>query len=164
MPTPSVELRVVSLHMSTIRVLGDSAPGDMRTTRTDAEFIWQESLGAVPQLFKLAPPGVYSEVELDLGGERAIHATGYAVRGGNLLPFEIQSNGELSVNIAVNTLLAGREFATTKIEVDVASFIEDIDWDAVPITTDGRLFIGDGDSAMPGVLAKVPPAFKFVAD
>ena len=170
MPAPTVEIELARIHTSKIRILGDSAPGDMRTTRTDdtparcCNFIWQESLGAVPQLFPSAPPGVYSELDLDLGGELALVVTGRASRGGTLFPFEVRSDADIPVNIPVNIELIAREFATAKIEVDVAAFIKDVDWDTVSPTPDGRLFIGDGDPGMATVVPNVATAFKFVAN
>lgn len=160
MPVATVEIEVVKIHATQLRVIGDSAPGDMRTTRTDKDFLWRDLQGSVPQKFDKAPPGVYSEVELQLGGEDAVLVTGRAARAGNLFPFEIRSKASIPVNIAVNTELVAREFATSTIEVDVAAFIEDVNWDAVPLTTDERLFIGDGDPEMTSVVANVRTAFK----
>jgi hypothetical protein len=75
--------------------------------------------------------------------------------------FEIKNTtADVSVAIPINTDLAPRELDTTSIEVDVASLISGIDWDAVPLTGEGNLFIGDGDPQMAGVVAKLATAFR----
>jgi len=172
MPTSNVEISYVLISVKTLRAIGDAAPGDVRTTRTDPDLdpmVWQASptgpLVPVPHLFPQAPPGVYSTIELRIDDSSlsaaAFDITGRVTRGGNLVPFEIQSRmTELSVEIAVMTVLPPRELATASISVDVAELIEDVDWDSVPLTGEGRLFIGDGDPNMADVISELATAFK----
>jgi hypothetical protein len=164
MPQATVEITRLVIGMKTIRAIGDAAPGDMRTTRTDLELEWRDNLMPVPHLFPMAPPGVYSTVELRVGDSTksaaAIDIVGRATRGGNLVPFEIESQtSEVPISIAVSTVLTPRTIATTTIEVDVAALVEDIVWDSVPLTTEGRLYIGDGDPGMASVVSEIATAF-----
>ena len=164
MPEATVEITKVVIGMRTIRAIGDAAPGDMRTTRTDVELEWRDNLMPIPHLFPMAPPGVYSMVELRVGDSSksaaAIDIAGRATRGGNLVPFEIENLvSEVPIAITVNTVLPPRMIATTTIAVDVAALVEDIDWDSVPLTAEGRLYIGDGDPGMASVVSHIATAF-----
>ncbi|MBA3498904.1 MAG: hypothetical protein M4D80_27450 [Myxococcota bacterium] len=170
MPEPTIEITRVTIGVKNLRAIGDAAPGDLRTTRTDAEpnnidLDFYDSFVPVPQLFRDAPPGVYSSVELRVADSRlasaAIDVLGRASRGGNLVPFEVKcALSEVPITIAVNTVLMPRMLATTTIEVDVAWLVKDIDWDAVPLTAEGRLFVGDGDPEMASVVSNVATAFS----
>ena len=170
MPDSKVEINYVLVSVKTLRAIGDAAPGDMRTTRTDAapnniDLDFHDGFVPIPQLFPEAPPGVYSSVQLQISDSRlasaAIDVIGRASRGGNLIPFEVKSAlSEVPINIAVNTVLMPRVIGTTTIEVDVARLVKDIDWDSVPLTTEGRLFVGDGDPEMASVVSNVAAAFS----
>jgi hypothetical protein len=171
MPAPTIEITRVTFGVKLLRAIGDAAPGDMRTTRTDDEpshnidLEFANSLGPVPQLFRDAPPGVYSTLELRIADSRqaaaAIEVTGRASRGGNLVPFEIKSASSIvPIAVAVNTELMPRMLATATIQLDVAHLVENIDWDNVPLTGEGILFVGDGDAEMASVVSNVATAFK----
>lgn len=165
MPDPTVEITQVLIGIMTMRAIGDAAPGDVRTTRTNLrDFVWNETDTPNPELFSLAPPGVYSTIELRVADSTVSSAAmiigGRATRGGNLLPFEIQSTtADITIPISVNTILTPRQLATTTIAIDFAALIADIDWETVPVTPDGRLFIGDGDARMASVVGKLATAF-----
>jgi hypothetical protein len=165
MPASNIEITRVVLGMTTLRAIGDAAPGDLRTTRTDLdEMEWRDNLVPIPQLFPTAPPGVYSMVDLRIADSPlssvAISINGRAARGGNLIPFEIQNlTADVGVAISINTVLTPRQYVTTTIELDVPALVQDIDWDAVPLTTEGRMFIGDGDAGMSTVVSRLPTAF-----
>ncbi len=165
MPDADVEVTKVVLGAATIRAIGDAAPGDLRTTRTDYQFEWRDNLMPIPVLLPQAPPGVYSEVELRIAPSAAsadaVNIIGRANRGGTLVPFEIDNNtSTIPISVTVHTELAPRQIAVTSIEVDVAALVDSIDWSAVPLTTDGRLYITDGDPAMASVVASLGTAFR----
>lgn len=164
-PEQGVEITLAVLGVQTIRAIGDAAPGDVRTTRTNLkDHEWSENTVPIPQLFPLAPPGVYSTIELRVAdssvSSAAIIIGGRVTRGGNVVPFEIQSTStDVAIEVNVNTVLAPRQLATTTVAVDFGKVIGDIDWATVPLTTDGRLFIGDGDADMASVVANLKIAF-----
>jgi len=165
MPVSNIEITKVVVGATSIRAIGDAAPGDLRTTWTAYSFEWRDNLMPIPILFRDAPPGVYSELELhvddSMASSVAINVIGRALRNGNLVPFEIDnSDASVPVAIAISTVLAPRVIATTTIEVDIADFVDDVDWDAVPLTTDGKLYIGDGDPQMANVVKNIAGAFK----
>jgi hypothetical protein len=119
----------------------------------------------IPLLFRDAPPGVYSELDLhvvkSVESADALNITGRALHNGTLVPFEIDSNDiEVPVSVTITAQLAPRTITTLTIEVDVASLVDDVDWDAVPLTTDGKLFIGDADAQMSNVVPNLTGAFK----
>lgn len=165
MPTPDVEITRVVIGATTIRAIGDAAPGDVRTTRPEYVFEWRDNLSPIPFLYDDAPPGHYSSVELAINNSRisteAIGIIGRARRAGNLVPFEISNReSEIPIAIAINTVLDPRKIAVVMIEVDVASLVANIDWASVPLTSDGKLEIRDGDAQMQPVVAAAANAFS----
>ena len=172
MPAPTIEITTVTFGVKILRAIGDAAPGDVRTTRTDdaaennnIDLDFYENYVPIPQLFRDAPPGVYSTVELRVADSRtassAIEVTGRASRGGNLVAFQIKSAASVvPISVAVNTELMPRMLATTTIELDVAHLVKDIDWDTVPLTGEGTLLVGDGDPEMASVVSNVSTAFS----
>jgi hypothetical protein len=167
MPSSDVEIQRVVLGSVLVRVIGDAAPGDVRTTRSNFKFDFDPN--PVPITFVDAPTGLYSMLDLRIArvaeppaqASDACNIFGRVVRAGNSVKFEIKNTtADVSVAIPINTDLAPRELDTTSIEVDVASLISGIDWDAVPLTGEGNLFIGDGDPQMAGVVAKLATAFR----
>jgi hypothetical protein len=166
MPAPNIEIERLVLGMTSIRAIGDAAPGDVRTTRTDLDaFEWADNFVPIPYLFPMAPPGLYSMVELHIAkcGEcdAAIIISGHTARGGERVFFEVRSSqADASIGIKVNTELSPRTIATTTIAVDVAALVADVDWNAVPLTADGKLLINDGDPGMASVVTRVATAFS----
>lgn len=159
-----VVIERVTLGVRNLRAIGDAAPGDLRTTRTDLEFDWHDNQTAVPYLLPMAPPGVYSTIDLQIADSATLPAAlvvaGRVARGGDLVPFEIRSlTADIPIQVAVHAELPPRAIVVTSIEVDVASFVADIDWDALPLTGEGRLAIADGDPDMTTVISHVATAF-----
>ncbi|HLL20889.1 MAG TPA: hypothetical protein VK427_02110 [Kofleriaceae bacterium] len=164
MAAPTVEILSVTIGMKSLRAIGDSAPGDLSTTRLDRELVWSETRTPIPQLFPHAPPGLYSRVEIRIAdwpaASAAIGVTGRAVRAGTLVPFEIKGESiDVPIDVVVNTQLQPREFVISTIQVDVAALVRDIDWNTVPLTGDGKIVIGDGDPALAGVVSRLPMMF-----
>lgn len=166
-----VMIETVTVGVTMLRAIGDAAPGDMRTTRTDSDdrpvppFDWKDNLNPAPLLFEDAPPGMYSTLELriadSLRAPAAVIITGRAPRGGNLVPFEIKAlAATVSASVDVNTLLPPRGMETMTIQLDVGSLVDDIDWDLIPLSGEGRLFIGDGDPQMSKMTSQIAGAFK----
>lgn len=165
----NVDINYVLFGTKTLRLIGDAAPGDLRTTRTDVQFEWRvEPNGPVvpvPQLFGMAPPGMYSTLDLRVGDTEktaaALLVRGRVSRGGNFVPFEIQSvAADVPVGVSVSMALPPRTLATLTIELDVAKLVDDVDWDAVPLTGEGNLFIGDGTPQMSAVTSEIAGAFR----
>ena len=164
MPDVDVEITKVTMGARAIRAIGDAAPGDMRTTRSSYEFEWRDNLMPIPLTFSAAPPGLYSTVELDVADSdastTALTILGRTRRAGDLVPFEIVNfTANVPITVAVETVLPPREIAVVSIEVDVAALIAAIDWSAIPLTGDGRLYMTDGDPQMDSVIAAVATAF-----
>jgi hypothetical protein len=158
----------VVLGITMLRAIGDAAPGDLRTTRTEdklGDFDWRDGLSPIPHLFEEAPPGMYSTVELRIAksmrADAAVDIFGRVPRAGNLVPFEIKAVApNVSISVDVNKVLPPRGLETITIQLDVESLVEDIDWSAVPLTGDGRLFVGDGDPEMSKMTSQITGAFK----
>jgi hypothetical protein len=108
---------------------------------------------------------MYSKVELRIAdsihADAAVDISGRVPRGGNVVPFQIKTLvAAVPISIDVNVVLPPRGTETVTIEVDVADLIEDIDWGTVPLTGDGRLFIGDGDPQMSKMTTKIDDVFR----
>jgi hypothetical protein len=164
-----VDINYVQLGAKMIRVIGDAAPGDVRTTRTAIEFEWMDTPAGptvpIPHLFEQAPPGMYSTLDLRVGdsekSDAALLIRGRVSRGGNVVPFEVQSlAADIPVAVSIAMALPPRALATLSIELDVASLIEDVDWNAIPLTGEGRVFLGDGDPQMSKVISELDGAFR----
>lgn len=163
-----VVIERVVLGITVLRAIGDAAPGDLRTTRTEdklGDFEWSNGLSPIPHLFEEAPPGMYSTVELRVArsvrANAAVDIFGRVPRAGTVVPFEIKAVApNVSVSVDVNKVLPPRRLETITIQLDVESLVEDIDWAAVPLTGEGRLFIGDGDPEMSKVTSQIKGAFK----
>jgi hypothetical protein len=164
MSTIDVEITKVVIGATSIRAIGDAAPGDMRTTRLSYEFEWRDHLVPIPFKFPEAPPGVYSMIDFHVADSElssvAVGILGRVRRAGTLVPFEVQNQtASVTVTIPIDVVLVPRTGAIATIELDVAALVDGIDWDAVPLTADGTLYIGDADAAMPGVITRVATAF-----
>lgn len=164
-----VAIERVLVGAKLMRVLGDAAPGDVRTTRTGIDFEWKvTSTGPtvpIAHLFELAPPGMYSTLELRVGDDDETEAAfimgGRVSRNGNVVPFEIKTlSADLPITVPITLTLPPRMQQTLTIQLDTPSLVEDVDWDAVPLTGEGNLFIGDGDAQMAKVTTELANAFK----
>jgi hypothetical protein len=169
MPATDVQITTVTIGAVTVRAIGDAAPGDVRTTRSGYKFDFRDNLMPVPITFVEAPTGLYSMLELRVArvtsppaqASDACNIQGRVIRAGDSVPFEIKNTtADTAIAIAINTDLAPRELDTASIEVDVAALIADVDWNAVPLSGEGRLFVGDGDPQMATVVTKLSTAFR----
>ena len=95
-------LTVQELHIaySSVRLIGDAAPGDARTSQGDTEIEWDATRGPPPIEFPAAPPGRYQRLELGVGGGAeafAIHGT--VTLGGTPTRFEVEDEAPNPVTL-----------------------------------------------------------------
>lgn len=153
----SVQIDEIAISTSTIRALGDSAPGDDTTTLVGLELHWSASEQPDSFTFERAPAGRYSSVKMHVvkaSGERAFALRGSVDVGGTVWPFEVDADlSDLSLSIAVDEMLPAGGSAEIRIVLTVAALVEPIDW-ANATDDGGTLVIRDGN----GELAKVEVA------
>lgn len=154
----------VRFELRDLRAIGDSAPGDSRTTMAQVVLEWRPQ-DAPPRIaFPLAPPGIYSTLEARFGGA---HEAAFEIRGsvrlpsgGEPRPFRIE-NDELAAAISLDLqgLTVGTTPRTAVISVSLA-FLGQVPWEQVSPQED-ELRIEDGDPQMAAVVAGLAAAFSF---
>lgn len=159
----AVQLDEIAISTSTIRALGDSAPGDETTTREGVELQWAASEEPDGFTFERAPAGRYSSVKMHVvkgGRDRAFALRGTVDVGGTVWPFEIEAElSDLSLSIAVDEMLPAGGSAEIRIVLAEASLVEPIDW-ANATDDGGTLVIRDGNDELTKVEAALLGAFR----
>lgn len=153
----------IDMRATSVRAIGDAAPGDARTTRFDYRLRWEGSDRPEPIRFEDAPVGLYSSVDLDLaadGESVSIEIAGECTRNGSRVDFEIESDAALSIAITTNEMLAPGGAAAIEIAVAIEAAVAVIDWDAQPLDGEGDVVIGDGSAAMTQILAALRTSFS----
>jgi hypothetical protein len=159
-----VRIDEVRVFLRNVRAIGDSAPGDSRTSRASLELEWHEGSFPPPLAFPLAPPGLYSRLEATLGGEEQ-H---YDLRGTATLadssvhPFEVSGEeSRAAVSITLTGLMVNDDVVVATISLDL-SFLAAVDWDAV-WQERGELKIGgEEDPRSAAITAALANAFTFI--
>ena len=155
------------LELENVRVIGDAAPGDERTTEAFVLLAWPDGAGdggggearrgdgdgagegegddaEVRIVFPSAPPGIYSRVLCQV---TRYELSGTVELGETTAPFAIvdQPATPLSVSIDLGgVLLEANATGRIQIEVDVDEAILAPDWDQVDADGEGVLRIGSG--------------------
>jgi hypothetical protein len=151
------------ISLRDVRAIGDSAPGDSRTSIGELDLEWGDARGPGPLAFPLAPPGIYSTFEARLGrpstGEERFDLRGTVLVEGETRRFRIE-NEEISeqLSVALDGLALGDERRTATVAVSFA-FLAALPWDQMELD-DGEYQI-EGDSPhMPAVVAGMRGAFS----
>jgi hypothetical protein len=152
MPTPPAEVgegvsvERIRLDLRDVRVIGDSAPGDQRTSKARLELDWHEGDWPEPTYFPDAPPGLYSKLAFVVqapGDEPGLEVLGTVDREGGAVPFEIELDAALDVDLPIHVVLEPGGSATITVECDFAAALAVVDFDALPVE-DGKLVLESG--------------------
>lgn len=148
-PADDRNLSRVQLQAASVRAIGDAAPGGPETTRTDYEMDWHESDAPNAIAFDAAPVGLYSSVEVRLEGEGGdddgFLIEGEALREATFQPYRIVGNEPLTITIPTSTRLEAGVMATIRIDVDLASIIDGINFAEWPFENGAIQVDGDTD-------------------
>lgn len=159
----AVQLDEIAISTSTIRALGDSAPGDETTTQEGVELQWSASEEPDGFTFERAPAGRYSSVKMHVvkaGREQAFSLRGSVDVSGTVWPFEVEAElSDLSLSIAVDEMLPAGGSADIRLVLTVASLVEPIDW-ANATDDGGALVIRDGNGELAKIEAALLGAFR----
>ncbi len=143
----------LELHVSSVRVIGDAGPGDTRTSKDSVDLKWKDGESPSDILFKEAPAGLYSSVDLGVGGDlEQLEIEGSALIGGSWMDFEIQDQATISASLPLALTLAAGDSATIPIVFDLGPALAAVPFDQLAIE-EGRRHLDTGDAAMAAVRA-----------
>lgn len=147
----------IEILLSNVRAIGDSAPGDERTTIENLTLSFVESDSQVVQ-FDAAPVGRYSRVRARVD---SFVTRGELTIGAELLNWEIdvQAPGglELDISLAPVDLEPGQQ-AQIDLAVELDKPYDEVDWDSFD-TSGGTLRVDDSYREIDSVREKILDAF-----
>ncbi len=158
----------VYLHLRDVRVIGDSAPGDPRTSVDELELRWRDGEEPDPLFFPEAPLGLYSRFEFKVEGDGGGVGDGGAIRlrgevqlEGDNEPtsFEIQDAAAFSGSLAVDIELQVGQGGTLVVTFDAAAVLAVVDWESVPRNDDGDLELDEDSPQIGAVRAALADGF-----
>jgi hypothetical protein len=156
----NVHIDEVRVSWRDVRAIGDSAPGDSRTSRDSLELEWQSGHVPDPLAFPQAPPGLYARLEARIGGgERAYDIKGtITLRGGGTESFEVSDDALESISVSLDGVALGSATVTVRVTMSL-SFLGAVDWDGL---WDARhdLKIEAGDPAVAAISAALAGSFS----
>lgn len=159
-----VTVESVQLRLSSLRVIGDAAPsGDPRTSRGTTDLIWDD--GHAPAAVELltAPPGVYSRLELGVGGDdEKLEITGQARVEGTWYRFEIEDERGRALTLPLALELEAGQQRSIPVGVDVAAIVGVVPFDELPVLA-GQIYIDDDGPTMDAVWAALEQAVTTTA-
>lgn len=154
-----VHVDEVRVFWHDVRAIGDSAPGDSRTSRASYDLVWENGHSPEPLVFPQAPPGLYSRLEARVGGgQRAYEIKGtVTLRDGNTESFEVNDEALGSISISLSGVEVSSATVTARVTMSLA-FLASVDWDAL---WDERhdLKIEEGDPAVAAISAALATSF-----
>ena len=150
---------VVEVELSSLRALGDAAPGDARTTATDLELDWRAGISAPPLAFPAAPAGLYASLELGSGGDdEHVKLEGTVVVRSETYTYRIEDETPLSLSLPVDAMVEPGARTEIPVVLDVAAVLAAVPFDQLePDGTELRL--ESGDPEMAAVRAALTTAF-----
>lgn len=153
----NVVIDEVVLTLVQVRAIGDSAPGDARTSADQLVLSWAD--GEVEELdFPQAPPGFYAQLLAELA---SYEIAGTVQISGDRVPFRIAEPGadlEIAIGLDGLELEPGMDHTVT-ITVALGDVVESIDWDQVPEGEDGSLRVSPESEDMERARERLKDSF-----
>lgn len=162
--TSDVSVDELRVELRDVRAIGDSAPGDSRTSIAQLSLDWRAGDDPAPLQFPQAPPGIYSNLEARVGsssGGRRFEIRGHVRVGGVNHAFRIE-NDDSAVRVTVN--LAGLAVAAqprTAVIAVALGFLGNVRWS--DLGDDEELKIESGNPQMAAVEAGLAAAFSLAS-
>jgi hypothetical protein len=154
-----VHVDEVRVYWHDVRAIGDSAPGDSRTSRASVDLVWESEGSPEPMAFPQAPPGLYSRLEARVGGgQRAYEIKGtVTLRDGSSESFEIRDEALEAISISLSGVEVSSTTVTARVTMSLA-FLASVSWDAL---WDDRhdLKIEAGDPVVAAISAALATSF-----
>ncbi len=130
-----------SFTLQRVRIIGDSATGNGRTSVREFVLEWSDQAPALLQ-FPQAPPGIYSRM---LGDIDSYHIEGTIGLGAGAKSFVIDESGvdaELSVGLMDLVLEPGMD-AIFQVTISLRPLVSAIEWDQVDEDDNGALVVDE---------------------
>lgn len=155
-----VQIDEVRLWLRDVRVIGDSAPGDSRTSLAQLELDFEPGRSPAPVSFPQAPPGNYSQLAARFGrsdGSQSFELQGTVTIAGQPHELEIKDDNIADVSVALSVSVETQAVAVT-VALDL-SFLGSIDWSSAPQDGNGRIQLEDGGPIVDSVRAGLAAGF-----
>ena len=140
-----------------LRMVGDAAPGDPRTTASAFELLWDD-VSRPPELsFPNAPGGVYSQLSLLVDGHVAgpsIELRGHARVGGTDYEYRITDDSPVSATLAIDKTHRPPAATGVVLRIDFEATLRAIDFSMVGNSGD-RLELDNADPQIATFRAKL---------
>ena len=124
------ELHEVKLRMKSLRLVGDSAPDDVRTNKQQFDLKWKETSSPDPTKFDKAPLGSYTSVKTRLDGDAdaSFELSGRAMVNGTWYPFVIEDSQVYSQTLPVTVTLEPDRGQLVSLTANVKAVLDAVDF------------------------------------
>jgi hypothetical protein len=160
------EITEIHLGLKDVRVIGDAAPGDDRTSLAKVNLDWNDELGPAAIDFPMAPPGLYSRFEFRVDDGSLVGAE-YWIKGRLTLAdseesieFEIEDKLPIPISVPLAQVELGVGGGkTVAISFHTNLVMASVDWPHVNVQN-GKIKLGFSDPQMFGVRLALAGAFS----
>jgi hypothetical protein len=143
--------------MVDLRLIGDSATGDQRTSKDLVQFDWAGDR-SIPVDYPDAPPGMYSKVRATVA---AYEVRGEVeIDGGDTYGLEIEdSASSVPIELPLEFVLEAGQSRQLEVEVDLRHMTEELPYDQIEVD-EGSVEIEEGSDAMNQFIEKLGESFS----
>jgi hypothetical protein len=134
------------LALDRLRIVGDAAPGDPRTTITSREIAWSVDALPAPIAFPDAPGGVYSQLSLRIDG--LVAGPSIEVQGTVMnTAYRIVDDMPTAITLAIDATFSPPSPTAIRLAVDFAAVLQAINFTAIT-PENGRIELDNADPQM----------------
>lgn len=160
----SVTIERATFAVDSLRVVGDAAPGDPRTTARDFMLRWDDASRPEDIGFPDAPTGVYSQLSIVIDGHVAgpsVELRGRARVSGTDFEYRITDDSPVSVTLPIDALLMPPAVTTLGLHIDFDLALEGVDFASLDIDN-GRLELDNTDPEIAAFRVKLIESMQIV--
>lgn len=155
----AVQIDELRVWLRDVRAIGDSAPGDDRTSVAELELDWRAGREPTTLRFPEAPPGVYARLDARLGRSsgNAWELRGRVTRTDGVFELELEGEDLVALSVPLDALVLGATPRVATIELAL-DFLAAVDWQSLP--TDGdRIRLEDNDPEIAAISVAIAASF-----
>lgn len=159
-----VTVERATFALDNLRIVGDAAPGDPRTTVSSRQLVWDDTSQPEAFDFPNAPGGVYSQLSLLIDGHVAgasIDIRGRANVDGTDYEFRIIDDSPFAVTLEIDETLSPPAVTTLGLHIDFTDVLDALDISTFEMDS-GRLELDNGDPQFATFRAKLMESFAVV--
>ncbi len=155
----TISVRSAAFTLVDLRLIGDAASGDSRTSKDVVELAWNKGVSEpIPVGYENAPAGMYSRVRGTV--VRFVITGDVELEGGEEAAYEAaQDSVSLPVEFSLDLNLDPGEGKTLTVEIDLKAITEEIAFEDLPIE-EGTIKISPGSEAMDTIEEKIESSFN----